>query len=74
MGLAIVIDSLLVCAVASLTQCAESGDAPYINELMLLCKRGGAVFVPWLCLAAFSALVLVQLTWMQRVPGVKLQW
>jgi hypothetical protein len=61
---AFVIDSLLVCAVASLAQCMERGDAPYISELMLLCKRGGHAFVPWLCLAAFVGLI-VQLVWMQ---------
>jgi hypothetical protein len=66
LGPALVIDSVLVCAVASLAQCAESGGAPYISELMLLCKRGGAAFVPWLSLAAFTAFVLVQLVAMQR--------
>ena len=64
LGFAFVVDSVLVCAVASLAQCAERGDAPYISELMLLCKRGGHAFLPWLCLAAF-VLLIAQLARMQ---------
>lgn len=64
---AFLINSVLVCAVTSLGQCAARGDVPYISEVMLLCKRGGQAFVPWLCFGAFAALVVVQLAWMERV-------
>jgi hypothetical protein len=60
------VNSVLVCSVASLAQCAEGGSTPYISEVMLLCKRGGHAFVPWLCFFAFAAMVLVQLAWMER--------
>ncbi len=63
------INSLLVCAVTSMVQCrdADSG-VTYISEFILLCKRGAHTWVlPWLCVAAFEALLLVQLGWMYGV-------
>ncbi len=65
-----VLNSVLVCAVTSLVQCAEPGDVAYISEMMLLCKRGEHAFVPWLCFLAFAAIVFVQLTWMEQVATV----
>jgi hypothetical protein len=65
------INSLLVCAVTSMVQCraADSG-VTYISEFILLCKRGAHTWVlPWLCVAAFAALLLVQLGWMYGVAS-----
>ena len=65
-----VINSVLVCAITSLGQCAVSDGVPYISELILLCKRGGQAFVPWLSFGAFVAVVVIQLFWMERVARV----
>ena len=72
--LAFAINSVLVCSVVSLAQCATSGGVPYISEVMLLCKRGVHAFVPWLCFAAFAMLVVVQLAWMERVARKWRRW
>jgi len=69
LALAFAVDSLLVCAIASLGQCAEAGSLPTISEMMLRCKRGDAAFVPWLCLAAQAVVSLVQLPRMQRAAA-----
>jgi hypothetical protein len=67
---ALAINTVLVCSVTSLAQCAERGDVPYISEVMLLCKREGRAFVPWVCFFAFAAMVMVQLTWMEQAATV----
>ena len=42
----------------------------YINEYILLCKRGDSTWVlPWSCVSAFGALVFVQLRQMRDVAA-----
>lgn len=71
LGFVFAINSLLVCAVTSMVQFrdADSGVA-YISEFILLCKRGAHTWLlPWLCVVAFAARVLVKLGWMYRVAS-----
>ena len=65
------IDSLLVCAFTSMAQCrARDGGVVYISEFIMLCKQGSLTWVlPWLCVAAFAALVFVQMGWMYGVAA-----
>lgn len=65
------IDSLLVCAFTSMAQCrARDGGVVYISEFIVLCKQGSLTWVlPWLCVAAFAALVFVKMGWMYGVAA-----
>lgn len=73
LGLFFAIDSLLVCSFTSMAQCrvADGGDI-YISEFILMCKQGTHTWLlPWLCVAAFAALVFVKMGWMY---GIAVAW
>ena len=59
----LLLDAVLLCLVTGLSGCAQRGDeVTFVSEFILLCKRNAATAVlPWLCLVAFAAVVLVQL-------------
>ena len=65
--LAFIINTLLVCSITSLAQCASGGNVPYISDVIQLCKQSGHAYVVWMCFLAFAALVCVQIVWMERV-------
>ena len=67
----VLLDAALVGSTMSLSACAQRGeDVAYISEFILQCKRGAATsFIPWLCVAVFSGVVVVQLWWMFRVAA-----
>jgi len=69
LGLFFTIDSLLVCAFTSMAQCrVKDGGVVYISEFIMLCKQGAHTWLlPWVCVAAFTALMFVQMGWMYGV-------
>jgi len=75
LGIGFAIDSALVCVVSSLLACGDGSEGvAYISEYILLCKRGGVTqALPWACVAAFGALVFVQLRQMRDAAAAWLR-
>jgi hypothetical protein len=71
----VVMDAVLLGLLLSLTVCVRRGDdVAYISEFILQCKRDAHTRVlPWLCVAAFAAVVLVQFRWMNAVAAASVR-
>jgi len=71
----VAMDAVLLALLTSMTVCVPRGDdVAYISEFILQCKRDAHTrFLPWLCVAAFAAVMLVQLVWMHEVAAASLR-
>ena len=72
----VLIDAFLVSSTVSLALCANGANrgesVAYISELIVQCKQATQTrFIPWVCVAAFAAVVFVQMRWMH---GVSAAW